>query len=246
MAHIPLSDCPFLSISPMIQFVAYYRVSTQKQGSSGLGLHAQRSTVKHFITGNPLLAEFTEIESGKNDRRIELQKAIDFAKANNATLVIAKLDRLSRNASFIFQLRDSNVDFTCCDIPDANTMTIGIFALLAQQEREMISERTKKALKAKKAQGYKLGKPENFTDAMRTKGRTAHHDKAIEDEHNKRAYAMITALRQQHYTYRQIASKLNDAGFKSSRGNSFHAHSIWQIEKMYIKSTTSIESPLPA
>jgi len=217
----------------MKQFVAYYRVSTQKQGSSGLGLHAQRSTVKQFIGMNLLLSEFTEIESGKNDRRIELQKAIDYAKINNATLVIAKLDRLSRNASFIFQLRDSNVDFTCCDIPDANTMTIGIFALLAQQEREMISDRTKKALKAKKAQGFILGKPENFTDESRMEGRVAHHELAIENENNRRAYSFIQVLRNQKATYRSIAQKLNDAGFKTSKGNSFYGNSIKQLEKMF-------------
>lgn len=218
----------------MKNFVAYYRVSTQKQGNSGLGLHAQRSTVKNYIgSSNSLLGEYTEIESGKNDKRTELQKAIGYAKTNNATLVIAKLDRLSRNASFIFQLRDSNVDFTCCDIPDANTMTIGIFALLAQQEREMISERTKKALKAKKAQGHTLGKPENFTNAMRKKGREAHHDKAVENENNRRAYSFIQVLRKQKATYRFIAQKLNESGFKTSRGNIFYANSIRQIEKMF-------------
>jgi DNA invertase Pin-like site-specific DNA recombinase len=217
----------------MKNYVAYYRVSTQKQGHSGLGIHAQRSTVKHFIAHNPLLKEFTEIESGKIDKRIELQKAIDFAKTNNATLVIAKLDRLSRNASFIFQLRDSQVDFMCCDIPDANTMTIGIFALLAQQEREMISERTKKALKAKKDQGFKLGKPENLTNEMRKKGRQAHHIKAIENENNRRAYSFIQVLRKQKSTYRAIAAKLNESGFKTSKGNSFFGSSIKQLEKIF-------------
>ena len=220
----------------MRNYVAYYRVSTQKQGSSGLGLQAQQNTVKNYIgSGNVLLDEYTEIESGKNDKRIELQRAISYAKTNNATLVIAKLDRLSRNASFIFQLRDSKVDFTCCDIPDANTMTIGIFALLAQQEREMISERTKKALNAKKAQGHKLGKPENFTNEMRKKGREAHHEKAIENENNRRAYSFIQVLRKQKATYRYIAAKLNDSGFKTSKGNKFFGSSVRQLEKIFEK-----------
>ncbi len=225
----------------MRNYIAYYRVSTQKQGTSGLGLQAQQNTVKNYIGGsNVLLGEYIEIESGKNDKRIELQKAISDAKSNNATLVIAKLDRLSRNASFIFQLRDSKVDFTCCDIPDANTMTIGIFALLAQQEREMISERTKKALQAKKAQGYKLGKAENFTNDMRKKGRDAHHVKAIENENNRRAYSFIQVLRKQKETYRSIAAKLNESGFRTSKGNKFFGSSIKQLERIFEESNLTI------
>jgi DNA invertase Pin-like site-specific DNA recombinase len=146
----------------MKQYVAYYLVSTQKQGSSGLGLQAQKETVRQFIGSNILITEYTEIESGKNDKQIELLKAIADANKNNATLIIAKLDRYSRNVGFIFQLRDSKVDFTCCDIPDANTMTIGIFALLAQQERELISERTKKALQAKKENGFTMVSPKTL------------------------------------------------------------------------------------
>ena len=135
------------------QYVAYYRVSTQRQGESGLGLDSQRETVRAFLHGNAqnLLAEFTEVESGKKDTRKELAKAIAKAKELGARLIIAKLDRLSRNASFIFQLRDSEVDFVCCDMPEANTLTIGIMAVMAQHEREVISTRTKEALKAKKA-----------------------------------------------------------------------------------------------
>jgi DNA invertase Pin-like site-specific DNA recombinase len=219
----------------MKNYVAYYRVSTQKQGNSGLGLQAQKETVNNFIRNNSLIAEYTEIESGKNDRRIELKKAIDFATANNAILVIAKLDRLSRNASFIFQLQDSKVDFVCCDIPDANTMTIGIFAVIAQQERELISERTKKALRAKKENGYILGKPENFTNEMRTKGRQVYHTMAIENESNKRAFALIQILRNQGLSYRAIANKLNESGFKTSKGNHFFANSVKQIETIYQK-----------
>lgn len=219
----------------MKNYVAYYRVSTKSQGVSGLGLQAQQETVKKYIgiNGN-LVAEYTEIESGKNDKRIELQKAIEKAKASNAVLIIAKLDRLSRNASFIFKLRDSNVDFLCCDIPDANTMTIGIFALLAQQERELISERTKKALKAKKDNGFKLGKPENFTLESRAKGNTAYHTQAIENENNRRAYSLIQVLRNQKMSYRSIAEKLNDSGFKTSKGNKFFGNSVKQVETLYM------------
>ncbi len=154
----------------MKNYVAYYRVSTIKQGFSGLGLEAQREAIQRFLGNAPIIAEYTEIESGSKNNRAELDKAILHAKNDSATLVIAKLDRLSRNVSFIFALRDAKVDFICADMPDANTMTIGIFAVLAQHERELISYRTKAALQAKKAQGYTLGKPQNLTYDARKKG----------------------------------------------------------------------------
>ena len=147
----------------MKSYVAYLRVSTQKQGQSGLGLAAQRAAVQAFPPVARLVAEFVEVESGKKNERPQLAAALALAKATGATLLIAKLDRLSRNAGFIFQLRDAGVDFVCCDMPDANTLTVGIFAVLAQHERELISQRTKAALAAKKAQGAQLGTPANLT-----------------------------------------------------------------------------------
>jgi len=143
-----------------MKYVVYYRVSTKEQGKSGLGLEAQKAEVNRFLKeDDSIIKEFTDIDSGKNDNRVELQKAIEHAKKENAKLLIAKLDRLSRSVSFIFQLRDSKVDFVCCDLPDANTLTIGIFATMAQHEREVISKRTKAALAARKAKGFKLGTP---------------------------------------------------------------------------------------
>ena len=134
----------------MQRFVAYYRVSTKKQGQSGLGLDAQRSSVLSFVKDQDrLVAEFCDIESGKNDQRPELEKAIEHAKMHKARLVIAKLDRLSRNMTFVSSLMDSHVSFVCADMPDANEFTIHIFAALAQQERKMIGERTKKSLDEK-------------------------------------------------------------------------------------------------
>ena len=213
----------------MKKYVAYYRVSTQKQGVSGLGLDAQKYTVTSYIGSNDLIAEYTEIESGKNDKRIELHKAIEYANNNNATLIIAKLDRLSRNASFIFQLRDSKVDFICCDMPDANTFTIGIFALLAQQERELTSERTRKALQAKKAQGFKLGKPENLTDKARVKSIEVRKSNADDNVNNRKAFALIENMRLSGTSYNKIATQLNEYGFKTSRNNDFHAMSVKQL-----------------
>lgn len=135
--------------------VAYLRVSTREQSASGLGLEAQRHTVKTFTSshGYQVTAEYQDVESGKHNDRPGLAKALARAKATGATLIIAKLDRLSRNASFIMALRDSGVDFVAADMPEANTLTVGIMALLAQQERELISTRTKAALDAKKARG---------------------------------------------------------------------------------------------
>ncbi len=151
-----------------MNYIAYYRVSTKKQGQSGLGLDAQKSTAQSFLKeGDAIIKEFTEIESGKKNQRQQLDEAIKFARNSKSTLLVAKLDRLSRNVSFIFALRDSGVDFVCADIPDANTLTIGIFATIAQHEREIISRRTKDALNAKKAQGYQLGSPKNLTAISR-------------------------------------------------------------------------------
>ncbi len=124
-----------------MKYIAYYRVSTKQQGNSGLGLEAQKQIVKqHLKSEDQLITEYIEIETGKNNYRPQLTEAIEHTKEAGATLIIAKLDRLSRNITFIFQLRDTKVPFVCCDIPDANTMSIGIFATMAQHEREMMKK----------------------------------------------------------------------------------------------------------
>jgi DNA invertase Pin-like site-specific DNA recombinase len=128
---------------------ACYRVSTKRQGTSGLELEAQQAAVVSFLKGGQLQGAYIEVESGKKNQRPQLLAA----RTAGGVLLIAKLDRLSRNASFIFTLRDSGVDFMCCDIPDANTLTVGLFSVLAQHERETISKRAKDALAAKKARG---------------------------------------------------------------------------------------------
>jgi DNA invertase Pin-like site-specific DNA recombinase len=144
---------------PSQTFVAYYRVSTQKQGQSGLELEAQKKMVEDFCKGGQALCSFTDIESGKNNLRPELQKAAAMAKANGALLVIAKLDLLSRNVFFISSLLKSGVQFKALDIPVADHFTVHLFAAIAEKERKMISERTRAALAVKKSQGHKLGSP---------------------------------------------------------------------------------------
>jgi DNA invertase Pin-like site-specific DNA recombinase len=139
--------------------VSYYRVSTTRQGESGLGLESQRETVRRYVSshGMETVGEFTEVESGKVNDRPELTKALNVCRKNGATLVVSKLDRLSRNALFLLQLQQSNVEFICCDCPNVDRFTVGILALVAQREREMISERTKSALQAARIRGVRLG-----------------------------------------------------------------------------------------
>ena len=141
--------------------VAYERVSTARQGANGLGLEAQRKVIADFAVsrGAEILARFTEVESFRRADRPELVKALHLAKVTGATLVIAKLDRLSRNAAFLLTLRDSGVRFLAVDMPEAKDLTVGIMALVAQAEREAISRRTKEALAVAKARAVKLGNP---------------------------------------------------------------------------------------
>lgn len=214
----------------MKKYVAYYRVSTAKQGASGLGLEAQSAAVATFLKGATLVAEFVEVESGKKNYRPQLNAAIAAAKSEGAVLIIAKLDRLSRNAGFIFALRDSGVDFVCCDIPDANTLTVGIFAVIAQHERETISKRTRDALQAKKARGEKLGTPENLTEAVREQGFVARQRNAREHSGNRQATALIVSRRSQNASFNQIAAELNNLGFTARRGGAFNQK---QVQRLY-------------
>ena len=150
-----------------MRIVAYERVSTARQGASGLGMEAQRQAIEGYAVQRSaaILARFTAVESGRNPDRPELAKALHLAKVTGAVLVIAKLDRLSRNAVFLLTLRNSGVRFVAVDLPEANDLTVGIMALVAQQEREAISRRTKEALAQAKARGVRLGNPQRGSGA---------------------------------------------------------------------------------
>ena len=215
-----------------MNYIAYYRVSTQHQGNSKLGLEAQKSDVARHLSkaDGKLIAEFQDIESGKKNNRPQLIQAIEECKKHNTTLLIAKLDRLSRNASFIFTLRDSKIDFICCDMPNANSVTIGIMAVLAQDERERISHRTKSALAELKKRGIKLGNPENLTNEARAKGLKVRLDNANNNENNRKASILIINLREKGLSFYKIAKKLNDYGYKTRRGCIF---SRTQVKRLY-------------
>ncbi|KAA6318094.1 DNA-invertase hin [termite gut metagenome] len=181
-----------------------------------------------------IISEYTEIESGKKNGRKELQKALMECKAQNATLIVAKLDRLSRSVSFISNLTDSNVDFVCCDFPSANKFTIHLFASVAQYERELISIRTKNALQAKKEQGFKLGNPHaTFTNDMREKASNVKRDKANTNPNNARAKAVISNLLQERKTQSQISRYLNTNGFQTSTGKQFTPKAVARLIQRY-------------
>lgn len=217
----------------MERVVAYYRVSTARQGASGLGLGAQQKAVEDLCAarGWTIIAPpFTEIESGKHADRPELLKAIGRCRLTGARLVIAKLDRLSRNASFLLTLRDSGIDFVAADMPDANPLTVGIMALVAQQEREAISQRTKEALAAARAKGTRLGNPNGAAALRRAgKGTGAAVDAARRkaDEHADRLRPVIAKLRAEGIvSLAKIAKVLNEEGMRTPRGASWHTSSV--------------------
>lgn len=214
-----------------MKIVSYIRVSTQKQGVSGLGLEAQTATVNDYArrTGAQVIGTYTEVETGKKNNRPQLAAAIEAANMHGATLVIAKLDRLARNAGFIFALRDAGVQFVACDMPEANTLTIGILAVMAQHEAEMISARTRAALAAKKARGAKLGTPKNLNADARRKGREAHTRNAQNNQNTRTARGYATLLRAQGMPLREVANRLNLEGYKTARGGHYSAVQVARI-----------------
>ncbi len=218
-------------MSSQTNYIAYYRVSTQKQGASGLGLEAQQKQVQDFAgrTGGTITATYTEVESGKKSDRVQILAAIAEAKRTGATLLIAKLDRLARNASFIFTLRDTGVSFVASDMPEANTLTVGIMAVMAQHEAEMISSRTKAALAAKKARGEQLGNTGNFTATGRAKGRAAHIANAANNQNTKTARGYAALLSSGGASLRTIAATLNNEGFKTARGGQYSAVQVARL-----------------
>jgi DNA invertase Pin-like site-specific DNA recombinase len=205
------------------KFVAYFRVSTERQGRSGLGLDAQRKSVLDYLDGGrwELVAEFTEVESGKRNDRRELARALAACRLHRATLLIAKIDRLSRDAAFLLNLRDAGVDFVAADMPDANRMTVGIMAIIAEHERDAISTRTRQALAAAKARGTKLGNPANLTIAGAALGRKM-GNVANTDRAKKRLIDLepvIRSIRDEGISsLGRIAAGLNERRIPAARG----------------------------
>lgn len=204
-----------------MRYVAYYRVSTAKQGASGLGLEAQQAAVLAHCQGEPLTA-FTEVESGKRDDRPQLAAALAHAKAHKATLVIAKLDRLARDVHFIAGLLKNDVDIIACDMPHANKFTLHIMAAVAQEEAEAISARTRAALAAAKARGVRLGTPD--TSRLAIQARTG------ADAFACSLAPTIEELRCAGiYSVRDVCSALNARGILTNRGAQWHPTSVQRL-----------------
>lgn len=214
------------------RLVAYERVSTARQGASGLGLAAQRKVIEDFAIsrGAEVLARFTEVESGRKADRPELAKALHLAKVTGATLVIAKLDRLTRNAAFLLALRDSGVRFIAVDLPEANDLTVGIMALVAQAEREAISRRTKEALAVAKARGVKLGNP-NGAASLRRAGKGGVALRATVSAHAEAFAADLAPVLADiraagHGSLRAIAAELTARGIRTRQGG------LWRVSNV--------------
>jgi len=210
--------------------VTYYRVSTSKQGKSGLGLQAQRHAVEQFLVagGWQLVGEFVEVESGKVNQRPQLEAALAQCELTGATLIVAKLDRLSRNVAFLAALQDSGTKFVAADMPEANELTIHIMAAVAQAERKAISQRTREALAAAKARGVKLGGRRSNTDDL-CKGPAARAAKrsVLAQERAEKVGRQILALREQgHSSLRQLAAALTERGIMAPRGGSWSAAQV--------------------
>lgn len=213
--------------------VAYYRVSTAAQGRSGLGLEAQREAVESLCAsrGWELIAPpFTEVESGKRNDRPELAKALHRAKVTGSTLVVAKLDRLSRSAAFLTTLQEAKVPFIAADMPDMNEAVVGIMAIIARTERQATSDRTKAALQAAKARGQRLGNPNGAAALRRAQKGNSDALDVVRSNASARAEQMRPIIEDMQArgiaSLGGLAAALNDGGFVTARGGQWHASSV--------------------
>lgn len=215
-----------------MKYICYYRVSTKMQGKSGLGLGDQKHIVERYINeSDTIILEFTEVESGRKSERAKLKEAIQECQKHKAKLLIAKLDRLSRNVAFVMALRDSGVDFVACDLPDANTLSVGMMVTFAQYEAERTSERTRAALAQKKMQGFKLGKPENLTKDAIEKGKNIRIKNAQNNKANIQAKELATLYRNNGMSYAAIAEKLNSSHYQTRRQKNFDGKAVYRLLK---------------
>lgn len=208
------------------------RVSTDRQGRSGLGLEAQRQAVKDYVSGKGAIsAEFVEIESGKKNDRPQLVRALAEAKRTGSVLLIAKLDRLARNVAFIANLLESGVEIAAADMPQANRFLLHVIAAVAEHEAKMISERTKAALAAAKARGTVLGWaiPARREEQKRAATAGAMRNAAKADQHAANVLPVIRQIASEGASLRQIAEQLNARGVKTARGGSWHASTVRNI-----------------
>jgi DNA invertase Pin-like site-specific DNA recombinase len=216
------------------KFVAYYRVSTAKQGRSGLGLEAQQEAVRSYLNGGTwqLVDEMVEVESGKRNDRPKLAEALRLCRLHGATLIIAKLDRLARNVAFISNLMESGVEFTAVDFPQANRLTVHILAAVAEHEAKAISTRTKDALAAAKARGKKLGGDRGNLPAVAKDGAKASVAARIAKANNRSSdlLPIIEELKTSGaVSLRQVAAGLNAKGIKTARGCEWNAMQVQRV-----------------
>lgn len=217
-------------------YIAYLRQSTQKQEISGLGIEAQREIIRNYLKDRKPVAEYIETESGRKSDRPKLIEALEECRKTNSILIVAKLDRLSRNVAFTSKLLESDVEIIFCDFPEANKLVLHIISSIAEYEANLISQRTKQSLKAKKARGMKLGKPENLMNnlerAIMNSNRT-NHRKALDNPNNKRAVALLKNLMNKDLSLSEMARILNSEGFVTSKGCQFRASQVSILLKRY-------------
>lgn len=213
----------------MKTYIAYLRQSTTKQERSGLGVEAQREIINNHVKGGNILYEFVETESGTKSERPKLKEALLMCRKTNSILIVAKLDRLSRNVAFTSKLLESDVEITFCDFPQANRLILHIISSIAEYEAGLISQRTKQSLQAKKARGIKLGKSENLMsnhkEAVANSNRT-NKLKAESNPNNKRAIALLRSLSAEGNTLSEMADQLNSQGFVTSKGYKFQKTTV--------------------
>ncbi|WP_276805245.1 recombinase family protein [Bacteroides stercorirosoris] len=221
----------------MSKYVAYLRQSTTKQEKSGLGIEAQRDIIHSFVKDGQIISEYVETESGKNNFRPKLQEALALCRKTNSILIVAKLDRLSRNVAFTSKLLESDVEITFCDFPQANRLILHIISSIAEYEANLISQRTRQSLKAKKERGVKLGKSENLmnkhSEAIQRSNQT-NREKAKNNTNNMRAVALLRSMVKEGMTVSQMADKLNKQGFVTSKGCKFQIVQVQRLMQRYV------------